>query len=182
MSDIQAIKNGDPAAFENIYRRLHLKLYHFLLARTRSADTAKEVTQLAFIRLWQFRHTLSEEYSIDTQLFTVARTTLLNHMRKLAIQRKHLTVVFNQLSGETPVIAASDQLFEVTDHLQAAIDRLPPVRKKVFMLSRLQGLSNKEIAGDLSISVKTVEDHISKATRFLRSIIALLLIVLATQK
>jgi len=158
-----------------------MKLYHFLLKKTKSEDTAKEITQLAFIRLWQFRHTLSEEYTVDTQLFTIARTTLLNYLRKQAIERKHLAVVVNHLDQEKPVAGRADRLFEITEHLQAAIDRLPPVRKKVFMLSRLHGFSNKEIAGDLSISVKTVEDHISKATRYLRSTIASLLIILLSQ-
>ena len=71
------------------------------------------------------------------------------------------------VSGST----LEEDLFETEDYFNTAVKSLPPVRKKVFMLNRLQGLSYKEIAQQLSISINTVEDHMSKALRQIRTLI-----------
>jgi RNA polymerase sigma-70 factor (ECF subfamily) len=138
------------------------------------------VTQLTFIRLWEFRHTLSEDYSIETQLFTIARTTLFNYLRKITREARTLDAAILYKTIAPDITQSSGQLLETIDQLNVAIESLPPVRKKVFLLSRLHGLSNKEIAGSLSISVKTVEYHISKAIHHLRSVLTLTAVAILT--
>jgi RNA polymerase sigma-70 factor (ECF subfamily) len=140
-------------------------------------DTAKDLTQQCFIRLWQFRHTLSPDHALEKQVFIIARSLLINHIKKEATQKKlkdnHLAVVGKDI--QEPAI---DGKLELSNEVNAAIESLPPVRRKIIILKAFHGCSNKEIALQLKISVKTVEDHITKAFRHIRQVVAVLILVL----
>jgi len=162
-----SIKEGDHAAFLDVYNALHVKIFRFYLKRVFLQDTAKDLTQQCFIRLWQFRHTLSEEHPLEKQVFIIARNLLINHIKKEATQ--HRLKLLHSQSLEKDNIQPSHAIhFEVSNEVSAAIETLPPVRKKIIMLKAFQGCSNKEIATEMSISIKTVEDHVSKAFRHIR--------------
>ena len=171
---LPAIKQGDHAAFLEVYEELHLKVFRFFLKKTYLHDTAKDLTQQCFIRLWQFRHTLSDHHPLEMQLFIIARSILINHLKKEATQRKN-TTAHQRLQPAEAQPAASIR-FESANELNAAIETLPPVRKRVIILKTFHGCTNKEIAAQLEISVKTVEDHVSKAFRHIRQVIALLIL------
>ena len=171
---LPAIKEGDHAAFMEVYEALHVKVFRFFLKRIFLHDTAKDLTQQCFIRLWQFRHTLSYAHPLEKQIFIIARSLLINHIKKEATQRKMKVAHERSIpNGEQP--AASVQ-FERSNEINAAIEGLPPVRKRVIILKAFHGYTNKEIAAQLEISVKTVEDHVSKAFRHIRQVIALLIL------
>ena len=163
-----AIREGDHGAFLEAYNLLHNRVFHFYLRRVFLLDTAKDLTQQCFIRLWQFRQTLSDEHVLDKQVFIIARTLLINHVKKEATRKKFLSLSEESLVAGTAESPAAR--FEVTDEVSAALESLPPVRRKVIMLKAIQGCSNKEIASKMSISVKTVEDHVSKAFRRIRQL------------
>lgn len=171
---LPAIKEGDHTAFMEVYEELHAKVFRFFLKRIFLHDTAKDLTQQCFIRLWQFRHTLSYAYPLEKQVFIIARSLLINHLKKEATQRKIRLAHQRSLSGEEqPAVSV---LFERANEVNAAIQTLPPVRKRVIILKTFHGCTNKEIASQLQISVKTVEDHVSKAFRHIRQVIAFFLI------
>jgi RNA polymerase sigma-70 factor (family 1) len=165
--EVAALKNNSRECFNEVYDRYHAKLYHYIYNRTQSSYLAQEVVQLTFIKLWETKSKLSEELTIDIQLFRIAKTTLIDELRKETVKSK-----YNDLISNT-----ADYLYEdnqLTDkdtlrHVYAAMENLPNVRKKVFKLSRIHGFSYKQIAGLLSISPKTVENHISKAIKQLRN-------------
>src|ERR1700761_4531674 len=85
---LAAIKEGDHAAFIEVYHLLHAKVFRFFLKKVFLHDTAKDLTQQCFIRLWQFRHTLSYDHPLEKQIFIIARSLLINHIKKEATQRK----------------------------------------------------------------------------------------------
>ncbi|MBN9384605.1 MAG: RNA polymerase sigma factor [Chitinophagaceae bacterium] len=162
-----SLKEGDHAAFLDVYNLLHIKIFRFFFKRVLLHDTAKDLTQQCFIRLWQYRHTLSEEHSMEKQVFIIARNLLINHIKK-ETTRKRLQLLHSQTLGKEMVQPSTAGHFEVSSEVSAAIDTLPPIRKKVIMLKAFYGCSNKEIAAQMSISIKTVEDHVSKAFRHIR--------------
>ncbi len=174
-----AIKEGDHAAFLGVYQELHVKVFRFFLKKTFLHDTAKDLTQQCFIRLWQFRHTLSTDHPLEKQIFIIARSLLINHIKKEASQRKALAGHSRSMTSE--ILPAGDVLFERASEVKAAIEALPPVRKKIIILKTFHGFSNKEIAQQLKISVKTVEDHVTKAFRHIRQVVAILILLFITR-
>jgi len=168
MDVIEEIKEGGIKAFTGVYNLYHIKLYHYFLKKAKDTETAKELVQLSFIKLWNSRHTLSNEYSLDNQLFVIAKTTLIDFIR-MSAAKKNQSITFEDDLSEV-LQTSPDNSFEETDYFNEAIRSLPPVRKKIFILSRSKGLNYKEIASELSISINTVEDHMSKALRYLRTI------------
>lgn len=178
MTTVAAIKNGNENAYEEVFYSYHNKLYAFILSKTKSVFIAEEVTQLTFIKFWQYRTHLNEELSINIQLFRIAKTTLIDVLRKEAKKQTtyQLTAVQEKASNET--IEAHISHKELQKKLELAINKLPLARQNVFKLSRYEGLSYKEIAKRLSLSTKTVEHHIALALKQLRHFLTLLSLLL----
>jgi len=177
---LSAIREGDHSAFVEVYHALHIKIFRFFLKRIPEHDTVKDLTQQCFIRLWQFRHTLSDDHPLEKQIFIIARGLLINHIKKESTQKK-LKAIHFQLKEKELHYSAADSYFEASNEVSAAIETLPPVRKKILMLKAFQGCTNKEIATQMSISVKTVEDHVTKAFRHIRQVVVTLLVLLCSQ-
>lgn len=172
MINIDEIKAGSESSFARAFEQFHGRLYYYFLKKTRSEEMADELVQLTFVKLWQFRHTLSADILFDRQLFTMATSSLIDYLRHQQSRRKKIIAMPENADELLP--AAEEQgarRFEEADYLHLAMRSLSPVRKKVFLLSRVYGHSYKEIAHELSISVKTVEDHMVKALKHIRSII-----------
>lgn len=162
--------------FQQVYEDAAEKLYFYILGKTRSAYLAEEVTQITFVKLWQYRESLDEQRPLSLQLFRIARTTLIDLVRK----QNHLSAAMDGLKNQQERTGAAIMQVEFNDthqQLMQAINRLPPVRKKVFEMSRLEGLSYKEIAEALSISVKTVEKHVSQALKDIRPYLRTLVVI-----
>ena len=137
-------------------------MYSYFLKKTASDDLAEELTQLAFIKLWRFKHTLTEDFPLDVQLFKIAKTTLLDYFKKLANDERNLKIYSADLADK---IAEQSLQFDINKQLEVVLNCLPPTRKQVFVLNRVHGYSYKEIAEKLSISPRTVEKHISLAIK-----------------
>ncbi len=159
---IQNIIEGDHLSFEIVFKLWHRKVYAYFFKKTACANQAEELTQLAFIKLWRFKHTLSEDFPLDVQLFKIAKSTLLDYFKKIANDNRNLQIYHRDLLETS---AAESKLYEAKQELDMVLSCLPPTRKQVFVLNRLHGYSYKEIAEKLSISPRTVEKHISLATK-----------------
>ncbi|MBS1663689.1 MAG: sigma-70 family RNA polymerase sigma factor [Bacteroidetes bacterium] len=168
MEVVEAIKRGDQRVFTEVFDAFHGKVFGFFLTRFHGdRDLAMELTQLTYIKLWQSRHTLSLLHPLDKQLFIIAKYTLIDHLRKEARFSK---LKQKAAAGAGPEgTEAQHTLFEGQDYVMTRLRGLPPTRRKVLQLKVLQGYSNKEIASHLSISVKTVEDHVTKGLSELRT-------------
>lgn len=181
MNYVADLASGCLQTFQTVYSLFNQKLYAYILKKTNSAYMAEEVVQLTFIRLWEKRETLSAEYNLSTQIFRIAGTILIDQLRKEAVSKKHLSVVEEDFALKTDT-----EQPEMLHALEQAIEQMAPVRKKVFKMSKVDGYSYKEIAEMLSISPKTVENHISQALKQLRaafsSIISLAVIMEAIIK
>jgi RNA polymerase sigma-70 factor (ECF subfamily) len=123
--------------------------------------------QETFIRLWKYRANLNETLAFNIQLFRIAKTTLID-VAKRAPKAPVTYVPYNEL----PDVAEEDSYQfspDKKEKLQYLIAALPPVRKKIIAL-KINGYSNKEIASQLTITVKTVENNINSAYRELRKL------------
>lgn len=170
MISINKIKSGSEASFAQVFKEFDAKLYYYFYKKAGSKETARELVQLTFIKLWQFRHTLTDDVPLEVQLFHMATSVFIDYFRKQNTINGKVRHLDELVSGELyETDLGTHAKFENEDYLTHLTASLPPVRKKVFLYSRVQGYSYKEIATTLSISVKTVEDHMTKALKHIRS-------------
>ena len=164
---VAAIKNGDEGVFRDCFFCYQKKLFSYFRKKSVSEEDALDMVQSVFLKLWQYRHSLNEDYEIGQQIFHIARTQFIDYLR---VQNK----MQYKLSGEAieAPVAVNDpsREFDIKQKLQQALDRMPEMRKQVFELNRLKGYSYLEIANMYSISVKSVDNHITKAVRHLRQV------------
>lgn len=159
------------AYFEELFYKYFDRVYAGLLAKKCTPDVAQELTQLTFIKIWKYRSSFSLEVNEEAQIFRKARQVFIDWLRKEAHQRK----LMEELKVANNNIVHSR--LELTDTLDKAINLLPPMQKKVFTLSYIEGYSHKEIAERLRISVRTVENHIYKSLNFLRKNLAFISVI-----
>lgn len=159
----------DEKYFRNIFDTYFDEIYSGFLYKTHNEETAQDLTQLTFIKFWEYRYSYSFELSPKIQLYRKAKLIFIDWLRKEAHQRKLMEEIKNITTG-----SYQNTKFELTDSLSKAIEKLPPTRQKVFMMAYVEGFSHKEIARMLNISVKTVDAHILKALHQLRKELAYL--------
>lgn len=162
----------DIAFFESIFFKYYDRIYSGFIRKTGSDATAQDLTQLTFVKFWETRAYYTFDLPVELQLNRKAKLVFIDWLRKEAHQRKLATELKTFAIGHVRI-----NKFEITNTLHVAIDQLPPACKKIFILAYLEGLSHKEIASSLGISVKTVDAHIFKALQRLRKILALCVVL-----
>jgi RNA polymerase sigma-70 factor (family 1) len=166
-----AIRTGDAAAFEDLFRQHAADLHNFALSYVRSPDVAEELVHQLFCWVWDHRHTLEEPQTIRGYLFTAIRNRARNHTRDEQARAAFLSRV---AAGEAPIVGsipATDSA-ALTSDLEVAIDRaiaeLPRRCHEVFILIRKRRMTYTEAAAILEIAPKTVEIHMGRALKILR--------------
>lgn len=165
---VNRLINNEKSAINELYAEYSPKLYRFAYGYLKSEADALDIVQEVFVNIWNYRDKLSKNSNLDSLLFTVAKNTIISVFRKKVNEKGFLEylrhkVVTNSIDTESQI-----NYNLLSDEVNKLIDQLPPQRKKIFLLSKEKGLANKTIASDLGISVKTVEDHLSKAKKFLQ--------------
>jgi len=175
MSIVANLKNNDENALKLLFDKYQHAVYHYVLERTKSSYCAKEVAQLTFIKVWQYRHNLKDDVDISYQLFRIVRTTMLDELRK--VQKEYMMCDLETSTVKTEELEENIYYNEAKEKLENLIRLMPPMRQRVFYLSRINDYSHKEIAKMLSISTKTVENHIALALKFIKPFFALFLLL-----
>jgi len=162
-----ALKDGDMRALEYFYNCYQKTLQLFLRTYCREEGMAEEMTQEAFIQLWENKQKINPEFSVKNLLFTIAKNKALDHIRKTQNQARIIKLRHTEDHG---TFSTLDQviLADYNRLLSDALLQLPARNREVFALSRNTHLSNIEISQQLNISVKSVEKHITKTLRYLR--------------
>lgn len=176
MSDLQdqelfqKVKEDDLKAFERIFRTYYAQLIRYGMSMVRNESVAEEITQDIFMYLWEKRKDIELKSSLKSYLFTSVRYKAINYI-KLELPRLQVT---SDLEGVT-ALASTEMVTSESDRLklkvQQAIDHLPDKCKNIFILSRYGGLTYKEIAEELNLSVKTVENQMGNALKKLREML-----------
>ena len=166
---VKKLKKGDKKALDKLFTVFYPKLYLFSKSFLKIDDDINDILQEVFITIWVKRKAIKNHENFEAYLFTITKNRLISYFRdksrsKEFIQRWKMHVV----SNESPLVP-DVEFNDLSEKSASIVEQLPQRRKQIYKLSRENGLSYKEIALKLGISVKTVEDHMSHALRFLRS-------------
>jgi RNA polymerase sigma-70 factor (ECF subfamily) len=162
------IKEGDQTAFEMIFKIHYSPLCNYAYTFLKDRDEAEEIVQAAFLNVWEKKENITIETSLKAYLYRAVRNSCLNARKHLAVKKKHseeklFTETRSQESVMDSVISS-----ELDQKIGDALMALPEQCRIVFKMSRFEDLKYQEIADQLNISVKTVENQIGKALKIMR--------------
>lgn len=163
------LRNGNTTAFTVVYERYWKQLYVMASQRLGDEDEAEEVVQEIFLNLWRRRHTFSLTSSFGNYLAVAVKFEILDAMRKRAYVLKYNQELGNSFSEADETMLRQMDMAELQQKLRLTIQALPEKCQLVFRLKHEQGYTQKKIAEKLDISEKTVEAHLAKARKILRS-------------
>lgn len=165
---LEKVKRGDRKAFKQLFDKFKHRVYAFASRYLENHDDRLDAVQLTFVKLWETRDRIRLDLSFSNYLFTIVKNSIFHDKQKQVNHRAYLDYLkdHNRNMGFT---TEETVLFnEANDKLSKAIDQLSLQRQKIFIMRWKRGLSYKEIAEQLNLSVKTVETHLRLATRQLR--------------
>ncbi len=165
---VECLKKDDFVAFDALFRKYSESLYAFALCITRDSYAAEEITQLVFLKVWEKRNQINEHLSFKSFLFSITYNETISWLRKEKSEKRRISEFVNKSWAQTNETEQSVEFRNLEGLANRLIEEMPEKRKEIFRLSREQGFSNKEIAENLNISVKTVENQMTSALRFLR--------------
>ena len=165
---LQKMVSGDEEAFKYFFDTHYDDLCNFVNSYLRDTILSEDIVQNIFVHLWENKNKLPPDCSVKSYLYTASKNKSLNFLRN----KKNQNRILESLKGSDELAEfTSDQYLEFDElHavLQKGIEKLPDRCREIYKLSRNEGLSNKEIAEKLSISVKTVENQVTIAIRKLK--------------
>jgi RNA polymerase sigma-70 factor (ECF subfamily) len=168
LSTVRAFRDGDEKAFEEIFHQFADRVYQFVRYYHISEVEAQEITQEVFVKLWESRSGVDAEANFNAYIFTIARNIVFNNHKKKVHEWKYVAHLRNHIRKDPNLTEQTVYLDELSDLLAEQINKMPEKRRLVFELSRIKGLTHKEISQQLDISVKTIEVHIRLALKELR--------------
>jgi RNA polymerase sigma-70 factor (family 1) len=166
---VERLHKGDVDAFDLIYEKYSGKLYAFSLKYLKSKDEAEELVQSVFLKLWENYKNLKKDSSFKSYLFTIAYNEICNLFRKRNYLQKYVSDTLYESSQSSSAAENSIDYKSVLEQVQQIIDKLPERQKTIFLKSRTEGKSTKEIAKELGLSPGTVDNYISESLKFIRS-------------
>lgn len=167
---VEEIRQNNKEAFEQLFHFHYTGLQRFLWGYVKSSDIAEGLVQEVFVRIWEKRKSLNPDENIKTYIYKVGRNLAIDHLRHQKIVQKWEKEKKALRSYSLVRKNLDDKVHKkfMLKEVKKAISNLPERRRQVFILSRYEGMSYKEIADVLDISVNTVETQISRALSTLR--------------
>ncbi|MBK8884234.1 MAG: RNA polymerase sigma-70 factor [Bacteroidales bacterium] len=164
------IKLGDEQAFELFFRKYNVRLCAFANKFLANSEEAQEVVQDMFVKLWDNREEIDPENSMKSYVFKIVQNLSINRLRRKKVESRY-NEIYKMVYIDNHEFSAHESLLarELEAQIVNSIKKLPPECRKIFDLSRSEGLKYREIADTLHISIKTVEAQMSKALRSLRT-------------
>jgi RNA polymerase sigma-70 factor (family 1) len=166
---LQMVAGGNEDAFRALFNGYRSRLYTYILKLSRSNEIAEDTVHDVFLKLWENRQNLAHVDNLNAYLYRMAHNKAYTGFKRRAKESLILAVLKKEQSGIYE--GASDDTIsikEVREFIQQAVNKLTPQQKKVFLLSRQEGLKLDEIATTLQISKNTAKNHLIQALHTLR--------------
>jgi len=162
------LQNNEVKAFDALFCKYSEKLYRFAFSLLKNEEDSKGIVQEAFLRIWKKREVIDSTKSFKSYLFSISYNLVVDLLRLRLKDQKYRKFLVHFFESESFNLSSNLDYDEIVKQIHAAVEELPAKRKHIYTLSRELGLSHKEIASRLGISVKTVENQITLALKHLK--------------
>ncbi|MDR3262203.1 MAG: RNA polymerase sigma-70 factor [Tannerella sp.] len=159
---LKRLGDSDHNAFDILFTEYYPKVRSFLFGFIKDQEIASDLTQDVFFKVWVNRESISRTVSFRAYLFRMARNLVYDYYEHInVVERYNL----EQRERKEDSYSIDEEIYagELSLLIDAIISKMPPQRKRIFVMSRQDGLSNDEIADALNINKRTVENHITQA-------------------
>ena len=165
-------KLGDVLSFDSIFKKYNKKVYYFAISYLKNKEEAEDVVQEVFMNLWKFRDQINEDYVFSKYLFKITYNATCKKFRKQASDKKQKDAVLKNIVLEDNSTNLEIEYNNLLETANLLIEKLPSRQKEIFLLSTKEFLTNEQIAHQLNISKKTVDNYLTLAKTFLRKSIS----------
>jgi RNA polymerase sigma-70 factor (ECF subfamily) len=167
---IKLLKKGEMTAFNAIYAMYCHKIHEFVFRYLKQEEDAEEIVQEVFVKIWQARDKIDVYASFESFLFTIAYNATISLLRKRMNDNKSREYLKSlQQIDTTDQITNELHFKELNQKVQSLLGQLTSRQREVYLLSREEGLTHKEIAERLNISENTVNNHLVTTLKYLKS-------------
>lgn len=168
---VKRLNEGDKKAFGILFMMYADKLFKFSRSFYADDSDAEEIVQEVFLKIWVKREQITDPGTFNAYIYTIAKNLIYNNLKRKVYSRRYYSYLKTSRSDHANLVEESFKFNELEETVQQIIMELPTKRKEIFLLSRNEGLSNKEIAQKLNISLRTVETHIHLALKHIKKIL-----------
>lgn len=165
----RAIKEGNQIAFEMIFKTYYKPLCHYAHSFLNDKNEAEEVVQATFIKIWEKKNELNVQSSLKAYLYSMVRNGCLNVIKHEKVKQLHAKWHVQETERSRDLVEEKVLSNDLESKIYLAMKALPEQCRLVFQLSRFEELKYQEIADQLQISVKTVENQMGKALKIMRT-------------
>ena len=164
---IKKLSEGDQGAFRIVFEHYYPRVHEFIRRIVKSETIAEDIAQDIFVKLWSMGPSLPEISSFNAYLYRMTKNAAINYLRdrKPSVDISELLIICDG-DIEQEYYRKEKELL-----VRLAVEQMPSQRKRIFTMSRYQGMTNDEIAKSLGLSKHTVENHLSLALKELREIV-----------
>lgn len=163
---VLSIIKGDEKAFEKLFYKYFPKVKFFISGILRDNEVAEDLAQDLFLKLWNYRQSLIIVDNINAYIYKSAKNLALEYIRRQLLFEEYENNCLKVTTENTIVETDSEENLyasELDVLIQSIVAKMPEQRRRVFKMSRYEGVSNDEISQALSISKRTVENHLTTA-------------------
>ncbi|MEM0938886.1 MAG: RNA polymerase sigma-70 factor [Bacteroidota bacterium] len=162
------VKKGNLSSYEVIFKKYYKDLHRFAFSYVREGTIAEEMTQEVFLYIWEKRKKIEIQTTLKTYLFSAIKNKCLNYIKLELPKQQSMTDISEVLLNVSTSPKDEGENDRLKRYIQRAIDALPTKCRQIFILSRNAGMTYDEIAEELDLSKKTVENQMGIALRKLR--------------
>ena len=165
---IEGLRSGRESAYRQIFEQYYQRLVVFSHRYLEDQESARDVVQDLFVDLYDSRQSISIETSLKSYLYSAVKNRCLNQVKHEQVKEKHRNKSRSEANVADPNLEEIMDAVELEARIYEIVLKLPEKCRQIYIMSRVDGKRNSEIADLLNLSIRTVETQISKALKSLR--------------
>jgi RNA polymerase sigma-70 factor (family 1) len=165
---VDGLRSGRESAYRQLFELYYQKLVVFAMKYLGDLEIARDLVQDLFLSIYESRRSISIQTSLKSYLYSAVKNRCLNHIKHKAVREKHTNTIIHSENGRDQDLEEKINATELEARIFEIVSQLPDKCRQIFIMSRVDGKRNREIADELKLSVRTVETQISKALKTLK--------------